>query len=137
MRDVLPGPIYDEDPELIPVYWKAWELAFRHFHQPATGSGFPAQFIDAAFNQNIFLWDTAFMMMFCNVAYGLVPGIRLLGNFYAKQHESGEICREINRTTGIDFTPWQNRERHRGGHFLANGSFCTPAWHHRQPDRQK
>jgi glycogen debranching enzyme len=111
MRDSLPSPIYDEEPELVQVYWKAWELAFRHFHQPLPGSGFPAQFIDAAFNQNIFLWDTAFMTMFCNLAYGLVPGIRSLDNFYAKQHESGEICREINRTTGVDFTPWQNRER--------------------------
>jgi hypothetical protein len=110
-RDLLPAPIYDEDPKLVATYWKAWELAFRHFHQPAPGSGFISQFIDAAFNDNIFLWDTAFMTMFCNVAYGVTPGISSLDNFYVKQHETGEICREINRTTGIDFEPWTNRER--------------------------
>ena len=110
-RNLLPAPIYDDDPELVPTYWKAWELAFRHFHQPAPGSKFISQFIDAAFNDNIFLWDTAFMTMFCNVAHGVVPGISSLDNFYVKQHETGEICREINRTTGVDFEPWINKER--------------------------
>ncbi len=110
-RGMLPAPIYDEDPKLVTTYWKAWELAFRHFHQPAPGSGFISDFIDAAFNANIFLWDTAFMTMFCNVAHGLIPGISSLDNFYIKQHESGEICREINRTTGRDFAEWINRER--------------------------
>jgi hypothetical protein len=111
VRDLLPSPIYDEDPKLVMTYWKAWELAFRHFHQPTPENKFISQFIDAAFNDNIFLWDTAFMTMFCNVANGIVPGIHSLDNFYVKQHESGEISREINRTTGIDFAPWINKER--------------------------
>jgi hypothetical protein len=109
-RDKLPHPIFDEDPEYTRCYWKAWELAFRNFHKPAAGSGFVSQFIDAAFNQNIFLWDTCFMTMFCNYAHPCVPGICSLDNFYAKQYEDGEICREINRTTGRDFEPWVNTE---------------------------
>jgi len=109
-RDKLPHPIFDEDPDAVRCYWKAWELAFRNFHEPAPGSGYVSQFIDAAFNQNIFLWDTCFLTMFCNYAHPHVPGICSLDNFYAKQHEDGEICREINRTTGKDFQPWQNRE---------------------------
>jgi glycogen debranching enzyme len=107
-RDRLPFPIFDEDPNFVKCYWKAWELAFRNFHEPAPGSGFVAPFIDAAFNQNIFLWDTCFMTMFCNYAHPSVPGICSLDNFYAKQHEDGEICREIDRTTGRDFEPWVN-----------------------------
>ncbi len=110
LRSALPSPIFDEDTLLVRTYWKAWELAFRHFYEPAPGSGFVSQFIDAAFNANIFLWDTSFMTMFCNYAHGLVPGIGSLDNFYAKQHEDGEICREIVRATGIDFGPWRNLE---------------------------
>ena len=75
------------------MYWKAWEIGFGNFHEPHPGSGYVSQFIDAAFNQNIFLWDTCFMTMFCNVAHPLVPGIGSLDNFYAKQYEDGEICR--------------------------------------------
>jgi glycogen debranching enzyme len=48
--------------------------------------------------------------MFCNYAHPYVPGISSLDNFYARQHEDGEICREINRSTGKDFGPWVNRE---------------------------
>jgi len=110
-RHLLPSPVYDENPVWVETYWKAWELAFRNFHEPAPGSGFVSPFIDAAFNKNIFLWDTAFMTMFCNVAHGLTPGIASLDNFYVKQHETGEICREIDRTTGVDFDPWINKQR--------------------------
>jgi len=109
-RDRLPSPIFDEDPNYVRCYWKAWELAFRNFHEPAKGSGYVSQFIDAAFNQNIFLWDTCFMTMFCNYAHPYVPGIGSLDNFYVKQHADGEICREINRTTGKDFEPWVNKD---------------------------
>jgi len=109
-RASLPSPILDARPDWIAMYWKAWELAFRNFHEPAPGSGFASPFIDAAFNQDIFLWDTCFMTMFCNVAHPLVPGIASLDNFYVKQHADGEICREVNRATGADYPAWVNRE---------------------------
>jgi hypothetical protein len=48
--------------------------------------------------------------MFLNVAHPLIPGISSLDNFYAKQHLTGEICREINRTSGIDLEFWKNAE---------------------------
>lgn len=110
LKDLLPSPVFEREPLWIETYGKAWEIAFRNFHEPAPGSGFVSPFIDAAFNENIFLWDTCFMTMFCNVAHPLVPGISSLDNFYAKQHPDGEICREINRSTGEDFPPWRNSE---------------------------
>jgi hypothetical protein len=110
LRDQLPSPIYDANPLWVQTYWKAWQLAFKNFYEPGPGSGFVSQFIDAAFSENIFLWDSCFMSMFCNYAYPLVPGISTLDNFYAKQHEDGEISREIVRATGVDFGLWVNRE---------------------------
>lgn len=111
LREQLPSPIYDAKPLWVQVYWKAWELASKNFYEPAPGSGFVSAFIDAAFNKNIFLWDSCFMTMFCNYGYPLVPGISTLDNFYAKQHEDGEICREIVRKSGADFGPWTNPEQ--------------------------
>jgi len=110
-REKLPSPIYDDDPLYVPMYWKTWELAFRNYYEPKPKSGFVSQFIDAAFNQNIFLWDTCFLTMFSNYGHPLVPGIGSLDNFYAKQYEDGEICREIDRTTGVDYVEWVNRDR--------------------------
>jgi hypothetical protein len=52
-REKLPSPIFGEDPAYVRCYWKAWELAFRNFHEPAKDSGFVSQFIDAAFNQSV------------------------------------------------------------------------------------
>jgi hypothetical protein len=49
-RSKLPSPSFDEDPACVEMYWKAWELAFLNFYEPAPGSGFVSQFIDAAFN---------------------------------------------------------------------------------------
>lgn len=107
----LPSPIFDEKPLYVRMYWKTWQIAFCNFHKPAPQSGFVSQFIDAAYNEDIFLYDTCFMTMFCDYAHPLVPGIGSLDNFYAKQHGDGEICRQINRTSGIDCGSWVNRER--------------------------
>jgi hypothetical protein len=110
-KDKRPSPIYDENPLYVQMYWKTWELGFRNFYEPRPGSGFVSQFIDAAFNENIFLWDTCFLTMFCKYGHPVVPGICSLDNFYAKQYEDGEICREINRTTGRDYVEWVNRDQ--------------------------
>jgi hypothetical protein len=110
-KDKLPAPIFDENPVWIKMYWKSWELGFRNFHEPAANSGYVTQFIDAAFNENIFQWDTCFMTMFCNYAHPLVPGIGSLDNFYCKQFEDGEIPREINRATGVCHAGWLNPEK--------------------------
>ncbi len=110
LKGLLPSPIYDEKPLWVATYWKAWELAFRHFYEPAPGSGFVSQFIDAAFNPNVFLWDTCFMSMFCKYGHPLVPGVGSLDNFYARQHEDGEICREIRRSDGTDYVEWVNEK---------------------------
>ncbi len=107
-RALLPAPRFDDHPGYVDMYWKAWELAFRNFHEPAAGTGFVSAFIDAAFNQNIFAWDTCFMTLFTNTAHPLVPGIASLDNFYTRQHEDGEICREIDRSTGRDYEAWIN-----------------------------
>ena len=92
-RDLLPSPIFAERPEWVAMYWKAWELAFKNFHEPAPGSGYVSQFIDAAFNQNIFQWDTCFMALFGMYAPGLFPAMESLDNFYNKQRSNGFISR--------------------------------------------
>jgi hypothetical protein len=106
----LPQPVYDENPLWIKTWWKAWALAFEHLIVPVPGSGFPSPIFDAAFSSNIFLWDSGFITMFANYAHSEVDGIAGLDNFYAKQHPSGEICREIVWATGVDADGWINKD---------------------------
>jgi len=113
LRTALPQPILESKPRWVAAYWKAWEFASRNFHEPSSGSGFPSRFIDAAFSDNIYFWDTAFMTMFCNVAAKLVPGIESLDNFYAKQHPDGEIAHS-------------REDRHAGSHNIRGAKPGSP-----------
>ena len=100
--DRLPQPIVDDQPEWASLYTKAWELAFRDLKQPTAMNGFVSNFIDPAFNNHIFQWDTIFMLQFGKYAHPYVEMIGSLDNFYAKQHDDGFICREIDEADGQD-----------------------------------
>ena len=102
-RSELPSPILGNNPELVAMYWKCWELAFNHLRKVKPGSPFVSDYIDEAFNDNIFQWDTIFMVMFARYAYSMFPAIQSLDNFYTRQHASGYMCREISELTGEDF----------------------------------
>lgn len=127
LKQLLPQPIYEQNELWCDTYWKAWEIAFGNFYAPTADNGFVSSYIDAAFNNCIFLWDTSFMTMFCNYAHPLIPGIASLDNFYAKQHLSGEICREISRVDGTDCPLWVNHNREP----------LYSAWGYKIPERTK
>lgn len=108
LKEKLPHPFVSAKPAWTDCYWYAVKVLFRNTHQPKPESGFVSNFVDAAFNNDIFLWDTCFMTMFCNLLHPFVPGIRSLDNFYCKQFDDGEIPRELVRDTGKDFLLWVN-----------------------------
>ncbi|MBN1681404.1 MAG: glycoside hydrolase [Anaerolineae bacterium] len=102
----LPALVVDDHPEWVAVYDKAWALAFGNLRQPEPESGFVANFIDTAFNDNSFMWDSCFMALFGYYGRRVFPFIQTLDNFYARQHADGFICREINTYDGRDiFAP--------------------------------
>ena len=108
VKPFLPEPILPGRTEWTACYWYALKVLFANQHVPTKESGYVSNFVDAAFNENIFLWDTAFMTMFCNLLHPYVPGIRSLDNFYKMQFDDGEIPREMVRDTGKDFLVWVN-----------------------------
>ncbi|MFL5305233.1 MAG: MGH1-like glycoside hydrolase domain-containing protein [Polyangia bacterium] len=104
-RHLLPEPFWDGHASAIACARKAWELAFANLRRPAPASGFVARFIDPAFNDCVFLWDSCFMTLFGRYGARAFPFVRTLDNFYAKQHPDGFICREIGRALGDDRFP--------------------------------
>lgn len=104
----LPEPIVEARPLWIECYQHTLRLLFGNIYRPGPGSGFVSNFVDAAFNEDLFLSDAAFISVFCNLLHPYVPGICSLDNFYCKQFEDGEIPRELVRSTGEDFLPWVN-----------------------------
>lgn len=108
VKDKLPVPVVDAKPIWKDSYDYSVKILFNNMHMPKEGSGFVSNFVDAAFNADVFLWDTVFMTVFCNLFHNYVPGIRSLDNFYCKQFEDGEIPREMVRDTGEDMPLWVN-----------------------------
>lgn len=103
VRNLLPAPVLPDRPEWEEMYWRAWEIAWSNLRRPKAASGFIANFIDPAFNDNTFLWDTCLMTRFGVYGRRAFDFMGSLDNFYAKQHDDGFICREINTQEGYDF----------------------------------
>ena len=63
-KKILPVPIWAGHEKEIEMYWKAWEIGVGNIRNPQPGSGFVSPYIDTAYNGNIFMWDSAFILMF-------------------------------------------------------------------------
>jgi glycogen debranching enzyme len=116
IRHQLPSPVLDGDDGWIDMYWKCWEIAFRGLKSPQKGSPFVSNWLDEAFSENIFQWDTIFMMMFARYGHSVFPAIQSLDNFYCMQKKCGYICREIKEVDGT-FIHYD----HEGGLFAPTG----------------
>lgn len=102
VKDTLPQPFWRNHGTVIDCYWKAWELAFGNLRKPMAESGFVANYIDAAFNDCLFMWDSAFILLFARYGRRVFNFQRTLDNLYARQHPDGFICREIQECDGQD-----------------------------------
>lgn len=102
-RPLLPEPVVPARPEWVEMYWRAWEIAWLHLHRPRNGSGFVANFIGSATDDHIHMWDSSFMVQFGVYGRRAFDFMGTLDNFYARQHDDGHICREIDIESGRDF----------------------------------
>ncbi len=117
-KKVLPQPYWENHNDEIAMYWHAWKLALSNMGHPKENSGFVNSYIAPAYNGNIFMWDDAFITMFCHYGQRFFPFQATLNNFYSKQHPDGFICREIRvdgsdcfsrydpTSTGPNILPW-------------------------------
>jgi len=98
-RDHLPRPL-GLPPGLDRLYWSAWELAWQHMAAGSPENGFEPLYLDEAFNEHIYQWDSCFMSLF--LAYGpeAFPALAALDNFYGKQRADGYIQRMYKETSG-------------------------------------
>ncbi len=123
VKDMLPKPVFDGHNDVIECYNKAWELAFGNLRHANADAGFVSDFIDTAFNGFLFMYDSAFIVMFGKYAERFFNFQQTLDNFYSHQHKDGFICREICESepgeqfsrddpasTGPNVLPWAEWE---------------------------
>ena len=102
IRNALPSPVFDEHPEFIDLYWKAWDLAWDHVKEIP---GMPqSPYMDEGFcDTDIWIWDTCFMALYCKYApVELYPGYPSLKNFYSVIHDNGQLPEIIAQNVPID-----------------------------------
>lgn len=98
VKDILPLPVWDGHNDTVECYLHTVSEAFDNFKTPSKESGLVSPFIDTAFNGNLFMWDSAFNVMYGRY-FSLVADFQTtLDNFYARQHLDGFICREISES---------------------------------------
>lgn len=95
-KDELPLPVWDGHEDTVKCYLHVAEKAFDNFKSPNPESGLISPFIDTAFNGNLFMWDSAFNVMYGRYFCRVVDFQTTLDNFYARQHLDGFICRELS-----------------------------------------
>ena len=100
--DRLPQPFWAGHESAIACYWKVWEIAFRNLRLPTPDNVFVSPYIDTAFNDHLFMWDSAFILMFTRYGRRAFDFQQTLDNLYSKQHPDGFICREIREEDGGD-----------------------------------
>ena len=80
-RHALPRPVYDERPEFVDFYYKAWEIAHTRI-DVVPGIPAPRYMDEAHRSDRIWVWDTCFMVLFCKYLPEEFPGVESLENFY-------------------------------------------------------
>jgi hypothetical protein len=86
------------------MYSKALEITKSKIRGGESEPFFKKPFVDAAFSDNIFLWDTSFIVCFAKYHLDELPVHQALDNFYDRMEEDGYICREY-RKNGLPLWP--------------------------------
>ncbi len=107
-RDKLPNPILPTThlymKRLFDLVWNigfGWDRDGGKIRDSDTDQ-LPMKFWGAAYSENLFVWDMAFVTLFAKYSDDVFNAISGLENFYARQWENGQIWREITKD-GDDF----------------------------------
>lgn len=107
VRHLLPKPLWEGHKDVIACYDFAWKTAFGNLRKADASNRFVSNYIDTAFNGFLFMWDSAFNVMFGKYGAKAFDFQKTLNNFYSHQHKDGFICREICETA-----PGEHYARH-------------------------
>ncbi|MBQ8720273.1 MAG: glycoside hydrolase [Clostridia bacterium] len=123
VKDKLPIPVWEGREDVIDCYFKTWEIGWGNLRVGKAEAGYVSNFIDTAFNGDLFMWDSSFILMFGKYASRYFDFQRTLDNFYAHQNRDGFITRQLKEnvygdrftrddpvSTGPNIMPWSEWE---------------------------
>ena len=108
-REALPVPVFEQNPAFLELYWKAWDLAWKHVLYREDSP--QKLYIDEAMTPDtIWIWDTLFMALFCKFGFQEFPGIESLNNFYYILHDKKHHPARIQHPDNPPFFAWVEYE---------------------------
>lgn len=121
--DVVPQPVYAADTSLVSLYYKAWDMAKDHIRYDE-GVASP-QYMDEGCmgsygTKTIWIWDTAFMTLFCKYSPENYPGVESLRNFYAPIHDGAPSSLIIHHPDNPPLFAWAEYEYYKFTHDRAH-----------------
>ncbi|HCC34278.1 MAG TPA: hypothetical protein DEQ02_01055, partial [Ruminococcaceae bacterium] len=105
MEDI-PKVYFEDHPEWTELYDAAWNFHKGNIRKATTAlNPEDVYYVDEAFDNTIFQWDTLFMMLFDKYGAHQFPALQAMDNFYYHQWDrnddsDGYICRRINESNG-------------------------------------
>lgn len=85
-RGVVPEVVYP-DSTLVRLYYKAWETAAGRVRRGPEGMVTTPYLDENCYDDQIWIWDGCFMVMFSKYAPSVFPGTESLMNYYAPIHD--------------------------------------------------
>ncbi len=98
LRPCLPVPVLPQNPSWEAVYWKAWESLWHNQIDLARESQRSLE-TAATTGRTVNMGQSAFLTNLSGYIPGPFKFVGLLDRFYAAQHETGFICREVTAET--------------------------------------
>ncbi|WP_289096164.1 trehalase family glycosidase [uncultured Pseudoalteromonas sp.] len=115
-RNSVPKPVYKDKNEYVDLYYKAWELAQQKMK--VTENLPQSPYMDEAlWDDTIWIWDTAFMVLFCKYSPDVCPGVESLNNFYVplldKNIEEGTFPLNIQHPDNPPLFAWAEYDNYK------------------------
>ncbi len=110
-RSAVPRPVYG-DTALVQLYERAWETASTRVRRGPAGLPATPYLDENCYDDQIWIWDTCFMTLYCRYAAGAFPANRTLLNLYAPLHDGDSTSLLIHIRDNPPLFAWVEAENY-------------------------
>ena len=96
----LPRPVLPDYPELVSLYWEAWDLLGKQQGHGNRRNALPRSYFRSSEEGVLHQWQTVSMTLFAKYAWHCLPVAQSLDMFYQRQDRDGYIARILLEQSG-------------------------------------
>lgn len=111
-RRSVPEPVFG-DSSLVRLYYKAWEIAAGRVRRGPEGLAASPYLDENCYDDQIWIWDGCFMLLFSKYAPDSFPGCSSLMNYYAPIHDGAASPLRIHLRDNPPLFAWVEHEYQR------------------------